>query len=122
MDIMTTRKSKASEEYCFGCEKLLLTEQEKHGPFCQGCFQKTKRKDPLMQAALKKTLVAVVPIVCPHDERKHYCRTRFNVLVLDKKLEPVEITGPYSMRAAEKYARRVQRQIDRRGKEDPDER
>lgn len=114
MGTMATKKAKASEEYCFGCESLLLTESEKHGPFCRSCFQKTKRKDPLMKAALQKTLVAVVPMVCPHEERRHYCRTRFSVLVLDKKLDPVEITGPYSLRDAEKRAKRIRKQVDRR--------
>lgn len=117
METMTAKKSKASEEYCFGCERQLLTSDEKLGPFCWGCFTKTKRKDPLMQAAIKQALVAVVPAVCPHEtDRGHRCRTQFNVIVLDKKLEPVEITGPYSMRAAEKQAKRIQRRIDRKGK------
>lgn len=113
---MRAKKSKVSEEYCFGCESLLLTEQDKHGPFCLTCFQKTKRKDPLMQAAVRQALVAVVPVVCPHEERGHNCRTRFNVLVLDKRLEPVEITGPYSLSQAERHARRVRRRIDRKGR------
>lgn len=117
METMKPKKLKVSEEYCFGCEGLLLTEQDKHGPFCLSCFQKTKRKDPLMQAAVKQIVVAVVPIVCPHgDERSHRCRTRFNVLVLDKKLEPVQITGPYSLRAAERHAKHVQRRINRKGR------
>jgi hypothetical protein len=108
---------KVSEEYCFGCEGLLLMEQDKHGPFCLSCFQKTKRKDPLMQAAVRQAVVAVVPMVCPHEtEKKHFCRTRFNVLVLDKKLEPVQITGPYTLRAAERAAKKVQRRIDKKGK------
>jgi len=114
METMTTRKVKTSEEYCFGCESLLLTDAEKHGPFCRTCFQKTKRKDPLMQAAIRQTLVTVVPIVCPHEERGHRCRTKFNVLVLDKKLEPVEITGPYSLRVAERLAVRLRKGNDRR--------
>jgi hypothetical protein len=115
METMATKKVKASEEYCYSCESLLLTADEKHGPFCLGCFQKTKRKDPLMQAAIRQTLVAVVPIVCPHDdERHHRCRTSFNVLVLDKKLEPVQVTGPYSLRAAEKLACRLRKRTDRR--------
>jgi hypothetical protein len=67
-----------------------------------------------MQAALQKTLVAVIPMVCPHEERRHHCRTRFSVLVLDKKLDPVEITGPYSLRDAEKRANRIRKQVDRR--------
>jgi hypothetical protein len=111
-----TRKIKASEEYCFSCETMLLTESEKFGPLCRGCYQKTKRKDPLMQAALQKVLVAVVPSVCPHEERKHRCRTRFNVMVLNRKLEPIEITGPYSEREANRRAKRIQSQIHRRGK------
>jgi hypothetical protein len=106
------KKSVASEDYCYSCERLLLTPDEKLGPICDGCFKKTKRKDPLMQAALRRTLVAVVPMVCPHEERRHYCRTRFSVLVLDKNLEPMEITGPYSMREANKRADRIRKQID----------
>jgi hypothetical protein len=114
MEAMATKKVKASEHYCFSCEKLLLTEDEKLGPVCGDCFKKTKRKDPLMLAALQKTLVAVVPMVCPHEERRHYCRTRFSVLVLDKKLEPMEVTGPYSLREAEKRAKRLRKTIDGR--------
>jgi hypothetical protein len=108
-----TRKPKISEEFCYSCEKLLLTEDEKLGPVCGDCFKKTKRKDALMKAAIHKKLVAVVPMVCPHDGRGHYCRTRFNVLVLDKKLDPIEITGPYSMREAEKRADRLRRRINK---------
>jgi hypothetical protein len=101
---MTTKKTQ--EVYCFSCESLLLTDEEKHGPFCRGCYQKTKRKDPLTRAAIARTLVAVVPVVCPHcEERGHACKTRFNVLVLDRKLDPVEITGPYTLRAAEQRAK-----------------
>lgn len=122
MEAMTTKKSKVSEEYCFGCEGLLLTEQDKHGPFCLKCFQKTKRRDPLMQAAVREAVVAVVPTLCPHDgERSHgrckySCDTagRFSVIVLDKKLEPVEIRGPYSARAAERRAKAIRKRIDRR--------
>jgi hypothetical protein len=114
MGTMATKKAKVSESYCLACERLLLTERERFEPVCGECFKKTKRKDPLMQAALRQTLVAVVPMVCPHEERRHYCRTRFGVLVLDKKLEPVEITGPYSLRDAEKRASRIRKQVDRR--------
>ncbi len=117
-----TKKAKASESYCFSCEKLLLTENEKLGPVCGDCFKKTKRRDPLMQAALRQTVVAVVPTLCPHDgERSHgRCRYdsdtagRFSVIVLDKKLEPIEIRGPYSERAAERQAKRIRSRIDRR--------
>lgn len=99
-------KKPPSEVFCFSCEVLLLTDEEKHGPFCKGCFQKTKRRDPLMRAAVKQTLVAVTPSVCPHcEERGHQCRTRFNVLVLNKHLEPIEITGPYTRAAAEQRAK-----------------
>jgi hypothetical protein len=105
---MTTKK--ALESYCFSCESLLLTDEEKHGPFCRACFQKTKRKDPLTRAAIARTVVAVVPTICPHDGHPHgRCRYsgvgQFNVIVLDKRLEPVEITGPYTLRAAERRAK-----------------
>ena len=110
-----TRKVKVTESYCLACECLLLTERERFEPICADCFKKTRRKDPLMQAAIRQTLVAVVPVVCPHaDERGHRCRTSFNVLVLDKKLEPVQITGPYSLRAAEKLAGKLRNGTDRR--------
>lgn len=110
-------KKSASEEYCFGCECLLLTPDEKHGPFCVECVKKAKRKDPLTQAALRQTLVAVLPMPCPHEQdRGHHCRARFSVVVLDKKLNPVKITGPYSMSAAERQADRIRQQIDRKGK------
>jgi hypothetical protein len=115
-------KKKATEDFCFSCEKLLLTEQEKHGPFCQGCYQKTKRRDPLMQAAIKQALVAVVPTLCPHDgDRRHgdckYAKDtagRFNVIVLDKKLEPIEIRGPYREREAMRRAKAIRKRIGRR--------
>ncbi len=111
-----TKKAKASEEFCYSCERLLLTPDEKLGPVCGDCFKKTKKpKDPLTRAAIRQTLVAVVPMVCPHEnERRHRCRTRFSVIVLDKRLEPVEITGPYSMSAAERYASRVRRRHEGR--------
>lgn len=113
---MATKKSTApSEEFCFGCESLLLRADEKHGPFCRGCFQKVKRKDPLTKAALQRELVAVVPMICPHEvERRHRCRTRFNVMVLDKNLEPVEITGPYTQRDADKRADKIRKRMSRR--------
>jgi|KBSSwiStaDraftv2_1062776.scaffolds.fasta_scaffold07587_5 hypothetical protein len=105
------------EEYCYGCECLLLTPQEKLGPFCGGCFKKVKARNPLTQAVIRQTLVAVVPSVCPHDEeRGHRCRTKFNVMVLNKRLQPIEITGPYSQRAADRKAKRIQDRIDRSGK------
>jgi hypothetical protein len=103
-------KKPTSEVYCFSCECLLLTDEEKHGPFCRGCFQKTKRKDPLTRAAIARTVVAVVPTLCPHDGKPHgNCRysagAHFNVIVLNKRLEPVEITGPYTSRAADRRAK-----------------
>lgn len=119
METMKAKKAKASEEFCYSCEKLLLTADEKLGPICGDCFKKTKRKDPLMQAALKQVVVAVVPTLCPHEERSHgRCRFNgdtvglFSVIVLDKKLEPVEIRGPYSERAAERRAKAIRKRID----------
>jgi len=112
---MTTKRSGAREEYCFGCECLLLTPNEKLGPICRECFKKTKARDPLMRAAIKKSLVVVVPAVCPHEsERRHSCRTKFNVIVFNRKLEPIQITIHRTMRGADKEAKRVQRRIDRK--------
>jgi hypothetical protein len=112
---------KVKEEFCFSCEGLLLTPDEKLGPFCKLCFQKTKRRDPLMRAAIRSSAVVVVPLVCPHEERKHgNCRFKepryFSVIVLDKQLEATKITGPYTERGAEREAKRVRRGIDRRGR------
>jgi hypothetical protein len=112
------------EMYCFGCEKLLLEDKEKLGPICPDCYKKTRRKDPLMAAALAKAVVAVVPTICPHDEERRHGRCKFgsdvaghfNVIVLNKKLEPVEITGPYSLRQAERRAERLRKKHERRGK------
>lgn len=113
-------KKAPSESYCFSCESLLLTEEEKHGPFCRGCFQKTKRRDPLMKAAVARRVVAVVPVLCPHDSRPHgKCRYGsakacwFNVIVLDRELEPTEITGPYSEKQAEKRAKSLRSRFRR---------
>ena len=118
---MTPKKPAPSEVYCFSCEGLLLTEQERLGPICKSCFQKTKRRDPLMRAAVHQTVVAVVPVLCPHEKPHGRCRfnvstaSRFNVIVLDKKLDPIEITGPYTEKAAEKRAARIRRGVKRRG-------
>jgi hypothetical protein len=115
MGTMVRERVKVSEEFCYSCERLLLTADEKLGPFCCECFKKTKRKDPLMKAAIRQVVVAVVPMICPHDrDRSHRCRMKFNVLVLDKKLEPKEITGPYTLQAAERRANRIRKQIDGR--------
>jgi hypothetical protein len=103
------KKQKTSEEYCYSCEKLLLTEGEKLGPVCLGCFQKTKRRDKLMRAAVANSVVAVVPMVCPHEGKGHACRTRFQVIVLDKNLEPKEITGPYSLKQADQKAASIRK-------------
>jgi hypothetical protein len=109
---------KVEEAYCFSCECLLLVESEKLGPFCRNCFKKTKRRDPLMRAAISSAAVVVVPLVCPHEERKHgNCRFKepryFSVIVLDKKLEATKITGPYTERGAEREAKRVRRHLKR---------
>jgi hypothetical protein len=115
MGVVVREMIKVSESYCVSCERLLLTERERFEPICCDCFKKTKRKDPLMKAAIRQVVVAVVPMICPHDgDRSHRCRTKFNVLVLDKKLEPKEITGPYTLQAAERRANKIRRQIDRR--------
>lgn len=113
---------KDREEFCYSCERQLLTSDEKLGPICPDCFKKTKRKDPLMKAALRQSLVTVVPTVCPHEERHGRCRFQtstpkhWNVLVLDKNLEPVRFVGPYSERGANREAKRLRRQIERRGR------
>lgn len=104
------------ETFCFSCEKGLQSESDQFGPFCLHCFRKTKQREPHLHAKVRHHLVAVVPIVCPHaDDRGHrckYCRASaayFNVLVLDKNLEPVEITGPYTSKAADRMAKRIRR-------------
>ena len=68
-----------------------------------------------MRAALRQTVVAVVPMVCPHTSKRHHCRTRFQVLILDKNLDPKEITGPYSLSAAERRANSIRKRIERWG-------
>jgi hypothetical protein len=110
METMAKRQ-KNSEEYCYSCERLLLLATEKLGPVCLGCFQKTKRRDKLMRAAVAQVVVAVLPMVCPHDGKGHLCRTRFQVIILDKNLEPKNITGPYSLRAAERHAASVRKNL-----------
>lgn len=112
---------KVEESYCFSCECLLLVENEKFGPVCKNCFQRTKRRDPLMRAAIRSAAVVVVPLVCPHEEQKHgRCRFKepryFSVIVLDKKLEATKVTAPYTERAAEREAKRIRRMIERRSR------
>jgi hypothetical protein len=109
-----------SESYCFSCECLLLVDSEKLGPICRNCFRKTKRRDPLMKAAIKSAAVVVVPMVCPHEEQKHgNCRFKepryFSVIVLDKNLDPKQITAPFTARAAEREAKRIRRSLSKRG-------
>lgn len=112
---------KVEESYCFSCECLLLLESEKLGPFCYSCFKRTKRRDPLMRAAIRSAAVVVVPLVCPHEERKHgNCRFKepryFSVIVLDKNLDPKQVTAPYTERQAEREAKRIRRRLERRGR------
>jgi hypothetical protein len=110
---------KSKEEFCYSCECQLLTADEKLGPFCKDCFKKTKRKDALMKAAIRQAVVAVVPTVCPHENRHGRCRfdvmtpRHFNVLVLDKNLEPIRFVGPYTQRGADREAKRLRRQMER---------
>lgn len=110
------KKLNDDEVFCFSCESRLFKNEDKLGPICPNCFKKTKRRDPLLAAAIARAVVAIVPTVCPHDGRKHgKCKygsptaCYFNVIVLDKNLEPVEITGPYTSRAAEKKAKSLRR-------------
>ena len=112
---------KVQEEYCACCERLLLVESEKLGPVCFDCFKRTKRRDPLMRAAIRSSAVVVFPIVCPHEEPKHgNCRFKepryFAVMVLDKNLKATKVTAPYTERAAEREAKRARREIERSGR------
>ena len=107
------------EVFCFSCEGKIESESGQLGPFCLECFRKTKKREPHAHAKIGHQLVAIVPIVCPHaDDRGHRCRycrasaAYFNVLVLDRKLEPIEITGPYTAKAAERMAKRIKRRKD----------
>lgn len=116
------RKQKDSLEFCMSCECELLLAKEKFGPFCGNCFKKTKRRDSLTAAAIAQALVAVVPTLCPHEGSSHgRCKfsggapSHFSVIVLDRHLEPTEITGPYSERAAERKAKAIRRKIERKG-------
>jgi hypothetical protein len=108
-----------SESYCLACEKLMLEEREKF-EVCSECFKKTRRHDPLMSAAIARAVVAVVPTLCPHEENHGRCRFKtpkyFNVIVLDRNLEPTAITGPYTERGAEREAKKIRVRIDRRKK------
>jgi len=109
-------KKPMPETYCFSCESRILSEGDNFGPVCKNCYKKTKRRDLLMSAAIARTVVAVVPTVCPHEDQKHgKCKfgmstaCYFNVLVLNRNLEPVEITGPYTAKAAERRAKSLRR-------------
>lgn len=119
MSTMTKRAKPSCEEYCIACERQLLVEREKFGPVCPSCYQKTRRKDPLMQAAIQRRLVALVPALCPHDEGCKYDRMPpryFNIIVFDEKLEPIKIEGPYPRRVAEQEVKRIQEKLNRRRK------
>ncbi len=117
-------KKKASEEYCFSCEGLLLLPGEKHGPICSACYKKLRSPDRLTRAALAQTLVAVVPAICPHaDDRRHGgCKfsgdeaRHFNIIVLDKNLDPQQIEGPFTGKAAERIAKQIRSKIGRKKK------
>lgn len=107
------------EVFCFSCEKRIESESGQFGPFCLGCFRKTKQRHSHQHRPTGPT-ISIVPIVCPHaDDRRHRCRycrasaTYFNVIVFDKNLDPVEVTGPYSARAAERAVKRIRRRRDR---------
>lgn len=94
-------------EYCISCEDGLLIEAEKFGPMCKKCFQKTKRKDPLLMGALAGRLVVLVPALCPHEEDCKFFQMpprHWNIIVFDKNLEPVKIMGPYPTKVAKKKA------------------
>jgi len=118
------KKAEASEEFCFSCETLLLLPGEKHGPICSACYKKLRSPDRLTAAALAQTLVAVVPAICPHgDDRRHGdCKflgdeaRHFNVIVLDKNLDPQQITGPFSGRSAARIAKQIRSKIGRKRK------
>lgn len=109
-------KTKAIKEFfCLSCESRLLTKWEHFGPICKSCYQKTRRKDPLMQGAIRKRLVTIVPAICPHDENCKYERKlHFNVVVFNEKLDPIKIEGPFAERHAQLEAKRIQEKIDRR--------
>jgi hypothetical protein len=115
---MSTCKRRVPKElYCFSCENKIFREDDNFGPICLGCFKKTKKRDLLSAAAIARVVVAIVPIVCPHDLETAHSKCRFgrataayfNVLVLDRNLEPTEITGPYTAKAAEKRAKTLRR-------------
>jgi len=109
-----------SEVFCFSCEKRIESDSDRFDPICLGCFRKTKQR-PSSTSKASGPVVSIIPMVCPHaDDRGHRCRycrasaAYFNVIVFDKDLDPVEITGPYSARAAERAVKRIRR---RRNKE-----
>ena len=118
--MMTSVKKKSKppcEEFCISCECQLLTEPEKFGPMCKRCFQKTRRKDPLMQAAIRRMAVVLVPAICPHDDECKYDADPpryFMILVLDENLEPRQFDGPYTERVAEREAKYIRERIERR--------
>ena len=109
------RKRTPKEEFCSACESRLLTDFEKFGPICAHCYKKTRRRDPLMQAAVQRRLVTIVPVICPHDENCKFDRTmHFNVIVFNANLLPIKIEGPFPKRVAEAEAREIQKKIDKR--------
>lgn len=115
-----SKMSPSKEYFCTACECRILYEKDDFGPICKSCFKKTKRRDPLMKAAIKSAAVVVVPMVCPHEERKHgHCRFKepryFSVIVLDKNLDPKQITAPFTAKAAEREAKRIRRSLSKRG-------
>jgi len=114
---VSLKKTKFQEKFCIACETRILSEREEFGPICPGCYKKTRRKDPLMKAALQRRLVALVPSLCPHEESCKFDRMPpryFNIIVFDEKLEAVKVEGPYPKRIAEQEARLIQEKINRR--------
>jgi hypothetical protein len=121
---MRTRTSRrktypAGQDYCFVCERELLLEREKFGPVCSDCHKKARRKDPLALAAAHGTLVVSVPALCPHHEMGdcRFFRTRprfWNVMVLDRNLEPIRIFGPYRTGEAEREVDRLRTKFERK--------
>jgi hypothetical protein len=112
-------KKKQTEKFCIACEDRILSHREEFGPICPNCYKKTRRKDPLMKAAIQRRLVALVPSLCPHEEGCKFDRMPpryFNIIVFDERLEPIKVEGPYPKRVAEQEAKYIQEKIDRRRK------
>lgn len=105
--------SSSQEKFCIGCESKLAAPM---GEVCGECYKILRRPKPK-----PREIVAVFPIVCPHET----CRThdpdapprQFGVLRLNRKHQWVFAGGPFTRRQADREARRIRAEASRDAKQ-----